>query len=158
MHQNQNNSIYDTLKRLFRHVTFRRKMQLLLLIFLTIMCAFLEMITIGAAFTFIKIITGSSKILSDYFTSGILESLNVKTDQQLIIFASCIFAILVIIVGFMRLVLTYVNLRWALVVSSDLYLIVYAKILNQPYTYHINSNSNEILSIISNKVLGFAKI
>lgn len=152
MYQHQNNSLYDTLKKLFRHVSIRRKTQLLLLISLTIICAFAEMITIGAAFTFIKIITGSSKILSEYFTSGILETVNVKTDQQLIIFSSCIFALLVIIVGLLRVVLTYVNLRWAMAVSSDLYLIVYAKILNQPYTYYINHNSNEILSIISNKV------
>jgi ABC-type bacteriocin/lantibiotic exporter with double-glycine peptidase domain len=59
---------------------------------------------------------------------------------------------LAIVAGFMRVLLTYVNLRWSLAVSSDLYLIVYTKILNQPYTYYINHNSNEILSLISNKV------
>lgn len=152
MNQLKHNSLYDTLKKLFNHVSARRKMQLLLLIFLSIICAFAEMITIGAAFPFIKIATGSSKILSEYFSPGILEFLSVKTDQQFIIFASSIFAVLVTITGFMRVLLTYVNLRWSLAVSSDLYLIVYAKILNQPYTYHINQNSNEILSIISNKV------
>jgi ATP-binding cassette subfamily B protein len=59
---------------------------------------------------------------------------------------------LAIVVGFIRVLLIYFNLRWSLAVSSDLYLIVYTKILNQPYTYHINQNSNEILSLISNKV------
>jgi len=152
MYQLKRNSLYSTLKKLFSHVSARRKTQLLLLIFLSIICAFAEMITIGAVFPLIKIVTGSSKILSEYFTTGILEFLNVKTDQQFIIFASCIFAFLAIITGFMRVLLTYVNLRWSLAVSSDLYLIVYTKILNQPYTYHINKNSNEILSIISNKV------
>jgi len=148
----KHNSFYDTLKKLSHHVSPRRKMQLLLLIFLSIICAFAEMITIGAVFPFIKIVTGSSKILSEYFTSGILEFLSVKTEQQFIILASCIFAVLATITGLMRVLLTYVNLRWSLAVSSDLYLIVYTKILNQPYTYHINQNSNEILSIISNKV------
>lgn len=152
MHQHQNSSLYDTLKKLFRYVSIRRKTQLLLLIFLTIICAFAEMITIGAAFPLIKIITGSSKILSEHFTSGILETLNIKTDQQLIISASCIFAVLAIVAGFIRVLLTYVNLRWSLSVGSDLHLIVYTKILNQPYTHHINHNSNEILSLITNKV------
>ena len=152
MDQNKQIDIYTTLKKLFSHVSIRRKIQFSSLIFLTLICAFLEMITIGAAFPLIKIITAPSKILSEDFIFNILEFLNVTTDRQLIIVACCIFAILAIVTGSMRILLTYVNLRWSMAVSSDLFLIVYTNILNQPYAYHISQNSNEILSIITNKV------
>jgi ATP-binding cassette subfamily B protein len=110
------------------------------------------MITIGAVFPLIKIIITPSKILSEHFTSSIFEFLGIATDQKLIIVASSIFALLAVLGGFLRIFLTYVNLRWSMAVSSDLYLNVYNKILYQPYTYHANQNSNEILSLISNKV------
>jgi ATP-binding cassette, subfamily B, bacterial PglK len=152
MDQNKQINIYNTLKKLFSHVSIKRKIQFLSLIFLTLICAFSEMITIGAAFPLIKIITTPSKILSEDFIFNILEFLNVTTDQQLIIVACSIFAILAIVTGLMRILLTYVNLRWSMAVSSDLFLIVYTNILNYPYSYHISHNSNEILSLITNKV------
>jgi ATP-binding cassette subfamily B protein len=145
-------SLFGTIKKLLTYVSIRRKIQFIYLIILTIITSLAEMMSIGAAFPFIKIITEPDKIFSDNFYLNILEFLNITTEKELIIFSSCAFAGLAFIAGFIRVLLTYINLRLATAVSSDIYLIVYSKILYQPYTYHISKNSNEILSVITNKV------
>ena len=145
-------SLFGTIKKLLTYVSIRRKIQFIYLIILTIITSLAEMMSIGAAFPFIKIITEPDKIFSDNFYLNILEFLNITTEKELIIFGSCTFAVLAFIAGFIRVLLTYINLRLATAVSSDIYFIVYSKILYQPYTYHISKNSNEILSVITNKV------
>ena len=158
MNKQQHYNLYKILKKLFSYLSVRRKIQFLLLILLTIACAFAEMMTIGAVFPFIKIITEPSEILSEYFSNGFFVSFGITTKQDLIIFASITFAILAIMAGFMRTLLTYVNLRLSMSVSSDIYLIVYKKTLSQPYMYYVSHNTNEILSLISNKVTNISGV
>jgi ATP-binding cassette subfamily B protein len=145
-------SLFGTIKKLLTYVSIRRKIQFIYLIILTIITSLAEMMSIGAVFPFIKIITEPDKIFSHNFYLNILEFLNITTEKELIIFGSCAFAGLAFIAGLIRVLLIYINLRLATAVSSDIYLIVYSKILYQPYTYHISKNSNEILSVITNKV------
>jgi ABC-type multidrug transport system fused ATPase/permease subunit len=145
-------SLFGTIRKLLTYVSIRRKIQFIYLIILTIISSLAEMLSIGAAFPFIKIITDPGKIFSDNFYLNILEFLNITTEEELIIFGSCAFGVLAFIAGFIRVLLTYINLRLATAVSSDIYLVVYSNILYKPYFYHINKNSNEILSIITNKV------
>jgi ATP-binding cassette, subfamily B, bacterial PglK len=152
MHNKNQTSIYKTLKRLLNYVSFKRKIQFLYLVFLTIISSFAEIISIGSVYPFIKTITEPNKIFLDKNYSYILEFLNITTTKELITTSCIFFAILAIFAGLIRVLLTYINLRLAMAVSSDLYLMVYSKILKQPYSYHISKNSNEIISTITNKV------
>jgi len=145
-------SILKTLVKLLKHVNIRRKIQFIYLILLTIISSFAEIMSIGSMYPFIKIITEPEKILmlNDY--KHILKFLKIETNQDLIIFGCFIFAALAIFAGLIRVLLTYVNLRLAMAISSDVYLSVYSKILSQSYSYHISKSSNEIISTVINKV------
>lgn len=152
MEEFKKKNLYIVLKKLISYVSLKRKIQFAYLTLLTIVSSLAEIMSIGAVFPFIKIIMEPNQILSQYSYLKIGGLLNITTERELIILASCIFGVLVIIAGFIRTVLLYFNLRFARALGSDIYLSVYAKILSQPFSYHISKNSNEILSIITNKV------
>jgi ATP-binding cassette subfamily B protein len=116
------------------------------------------MISLGSVFFFIKIIIQPENFFSENVYSHILSILGISTQQELIVISCFIFAVLIFIAGFIRVFSIYFNLRLATAVSSDLYLMVYTKILHQPYTYYVSHNSNEILSIIANKVVNITNV
>jgi ABC-type multidrug transport system fused ATPase/permease subunit len=152
------NNLYFVLKKLFNFVSRRRKIQFLYLIILTIISSLAEMMSLGSVFFFIKIITQPENFFSENIYSHILSILGISTHQELIVISCFIFAGLIFIAGCIRVFSIYFNLRLATAVSSDLYLMVYTKILHQPYTYYVSHNSNEILSIIANKVVNITNV
>ena len=116
------------------------------------------MLSIGAVFPFIKIITEPDKILRQYNFYNIFEFIGITTNRDLIIIGSIIFAILAVIAGFTRLLLVYLNLRLSMALTFDIYVKLYSKIINNSFSYHINHNSNKILSIITTKVLAVSMV
>jgi ABC-type multidrug transport system fused ATPase/permease subunit len=150
--------IYSNLKKLLIYVSLKRKIQFIYLIILTIITSVAEMLSIGAVFPFIKIVTEPDKILTQYNFYNIFEFIGITTTRDLIIIGSIVFAILAVIAGFTRLLLVYLNLRLSMALSFDIYIKLYSKIINNSFSYHISHNSNQILSTITTKVLAVSMV
>ena len=137
---------------LWKHIRERRRRQFYLLLILTIMSSFSEMLSLGAIFPFISIIMEPNKVLTSPILAKIFHWLEIASSLELIMLLSILFAILVVFSGTLRLLLMWVNIRLGNAIGTDLGIDIYRKTLYQPYCVHVARGSNEIISSITQKV------
>lgn len=137
---------------IWQHIGQRRRKKIYLLISLTIMSSCSEMLSIGAIFPFIGVITEPDKVLALPILSDMVQWLEITSSLDLIFLLSISFAILVVFAGVLRLLLMWASIRLGNAMGTDLGIDIYRKTLYQPYRVHVARGSNEIISSITQKV------
>ena len=142
------------MKRLWRHINRRRRLQFALLLVLICLGSFAEIISIGAVLPFLTILTSPSRVFDLPAAQPLISYFNIKSPDQLLAPLSIIFGVAVILTGFMRMVLLWASTRLSFAAGADLSNGIYRRTLYQPYSTHIARNSSEIINGISNKADG----
>ena len=130
----------------------KRKRQFFGLIFLTIITSFAEMVSLGAIFPFITVLTNPEQVYEIPFLGEILISNGMEKGDELIIPLATIFALAALIAGLMRLLLLKVSVLISNATGADLSINVFERTLYQPYSTHISRSSSEVISGITQKV------
>lgn len=146
--------IIKLLARLYRHLSRRRKYQFGLLLGLMVISAFLEVISLGAVLPFLGILAAPDMVFNHSIIKSIANTFGITSSEQLVLPITLVFITAVIIAGGVRILLTWASVRVAFSSGADMSIDVYRRTLYQPYTIHVNRNSSEILSGITNKVGG----
>ncbi len=141
-------------KFLWNYLTRRRKKQFLLIFTLMIVTALTEIISIGAIFPFLSMLTAPNSVYESELMQPIIHMLGVSSAEQLLLPLTIGFIVSVLIAGIARVSLLYVMNRFEQVIGSDLSVDVYRRLLYQDYIVHINRNSSDIISSITGKVDG----
>ncbi|MEA9601103.1 ABC transporter ATP-binding protein [Polynucleobacter sp. MG-28-Ekke-A2] len=144
-------SIDHSMKRLWRHINRRRRLQFALLLILICLGSFAEIISIGAVLPFLTILASPSRVFDLPAAQPLISYFNIKSPDQLLAPLSIIFGVAVILTGFMRMVLLWASTRLSFAAGADLSNGIYRRTLYQPYSTHIARNSSEIINGISNK-------
>ena len=143
----------DLLRKLYGHVSARRKKQFLALFGLMLLSSVAEVISLSAVIPFIGVITQPEVL----FTADWMQPLNrffgFETSQDLLVPVAVAFALAALLAGAMRLTLLWVTIRLGNAVGADLSIEIYKRTLYQPYAVHISRNSNDIISGITQKVV-----
>ena len=140
------------LKRLWHFLEKKRKRQFFGLIFLTIITSFAEMISLGAIFPFITVLTNPEQVYEIPFLGEILISNGMEKGDELIIPLATVFALAALVAGLMRLFLLKVSVLISNATGADLSINVFERTLYQPYSTHISRSSSEVISGITQKV------
>ena len=140
------------LKKLWHFLEKKRKRQFFGLIFLTIITSFAEMISLGAIFPFITVLTNPEQVYEIPFLGEILISNGMEKGDELIIPLATVFALAALIAGLMRLFLLKVSVLISNATGADLSINVFERTLYQPYSTHISRSSSEVISGITQKV------
>ena len=140
------------LKKLWHFLEKKRKRQFFGLIFLTIITSFAEMISLGAIFPFITVLTNPEQVYELPFLGEMLISNGMEKGDELIIPLAAVFAIAALIAGLMRLFLLKVSVLISNATGADLSINVFERTLYQPYSTHISRSSSEVISGITQKV------
>ena len=138
--------------KLWHFLEKKRKRQFFGLIFLTIITSFAEMISLGAIFPFITVLTNPEQVYEIPFLGEILISNGMEKGDELIIPLATIFALAALIAGLMRLFLLKVSVLISNATGADLSVNVFERTLYQPYSTHISRSSSEVISGITQKV------
>ena len=138
--------------KLWHFLEKKRKRQFFGLIFLTIITSFAEMISLGAIFPFITVLTNPEQVYEIPFLGEILISNGLDKGDELIIPLATIFALAALIAGLMRLFLLKVSVLISNATGADLSINVFERTLYQPYSTHISRSSSEVISGITQKV------
>lgn len=138
--------------KLWHFLEKKRKRQFFGLIFLTIITSFAEMISLGAIFPFITVLTNPEQVYEIPFLGEILISNGMEKGDELIIPLATIFALAALIAGLMRLFLLKVSVLISNATGADLSINVFERTLYQPYSIHISRSSSEVISGITQKV------
>ncbi|OIQ97551.1 heterocyst differentiation ATP-binding protein HepA [mine drainage metagenome] len=146
-----NQPVIQLLKRLWRHISPRRRGQFGLLLVLILLASFAEILTIGAVLPFLGVLTAPERIFSHPLARPIIHALGLTEPSQLLLPLTIIFVMAAIIAGAMRLLLLWSSTRLTFAAGADLSISIYRRTLYQPYSVHCIRNSSVVIDGISSK-------
>ena len=149
---NSQQSISSLLKRLWQHISPRRRGQFGLLLILTVLSSLAEVVSLGAVLPFIGILTQPEKVFASPWLAALVQALGIKAGAELVLPLTIGFALAALISGGLRLLLLWVSIRLGNATGADLSIEVYRRTLYQSYSVHIARSSSEIISGITQKV------
>jgi ABC-type multidrug transport system fused ATPase/permease subunit len=139
------------IKKLWQHLTKKRRTQLLLLLILMLLASIMEVVSIGAVVPFLGALTSPETIFKYELAQPIIEMLEITEANQLLLPLTTIFVIATLTAAAVRLTLLYALTRFSYAVGADISINIYRRTLYQDYSIHISRNSSEIINGIINK-------
>lgn len=146
--------ISSLLRRLWQHITARRRRQFGLLLTLMLLTSFAEILSIGAVLPFLGVLTSPERIFELPIAQDIIRSLNLTDPNQLLLPLTIAFGLAALIAGGMRLLLLWASTRLSFATGADLSINIYRRTLYQSYAVHCERNSSEVINGISGKANG----
>jgi ABC-type multidrug transport system fused ATPase/permease subunit len=149
-----NQSTITLLKRLWHHISPRRRGQFGLLLVLMLLASFAEILSIGAVLPFLRVLTVPDQVFEHAVAQPIIQALGLTMSEQLLLPLTIAFAVAALIAGTMRLLLLWASTRLSFATGADLSISIYRRTLYQPYAVHCARNSSEVINGISSKANG----
>ena len=143
--------IIHLLKRLWHHISPRRRTQFGLLLSLMVLASFAEIVSIGAVLPFLGVLTVPDRVFMHPAAQPFIEWLALKEPKDLLFPLTVVFGLAALLTGAMRLALLWASTRLSFAAGADLSLSIYRRTLYQPYAVHATRNSSEVISAISGK-------
>jgi len=142
----------NTIKRLYSHITDRRRFQFKILLVVTVLASFAEIVSLGSVVPFIAVVTQPEKIFSYPFISEFASILGIMVPQDLVGPIALLFVAAGVFAGLLRIIVLYASIRLSNSIGADLSSEMYRRTLHQPYLVHISRSSSDIISGITQKV------
>jgi len=139
------------LSRLWRHISARRRGQLGLLLAMTVLASFAEVLSIGAVLPFLGALTAPERAYGHPAAQPVIQALGLTAPGQLVLPLAMAFGVAAIVAGTMRLLLLWASTRLTFATGADLSISIYRRTLYQPYSVHVARNSSEVINGISVK-------
>mgnify|MGYP000049951192 FL=1 len=139
------------IKKLWKHLTKRRKIQFFLLLVLMILTSIMEVVSIGAIVPFLGVLTSPEKIYQIQLAQPLIQILGLTNPSQLLLPLTVIFVTVILISSIVRILLLYVSTRLTYSTGTDLSVKIYRLTLYQDYLTHTSRNSSEIINGIITK-------
>jgi ATP-binding cassette, subfamily B, bacterial PglK len=139
------------MKKLWQHLTARRRKQFWLLLILMIVASLLEAVSVGAVVPFLAALVEPEKIFYHHLAQPLIQILEITDSSQLLLPVTILFISSVLIATVVRLFLLYVLTRFSYATGADLSIDIYRRTLYQDYSVHIERNSSEIINSIITK-------
>lgn len=143
--------IIHLLKRLWRHISPKRRKQFGLLLALMILASFAEILSIGAVLPFLAVLTAPGRVFGHPAAQPFIRILGITSAEQLLLTLTIVFGLAALVAGAMRLLLLWASTSLSFSTGADLSISIYQRTLYQPYAVHVARNSSEVISGISGK-------
>jgi ABC-type multidrug transport system fused ATPase/permease subunit len=140
------NSTIALLKNIWRHLSTRRKLQLIMLVFLMTAASIAEVISIGSALPFLAILMAPDKLFSHDLAQPLVQILKIESSVDLIFPITLFFIVTVILAGLVRIFMLWAQTQLSMSIGADFSVKVFENILYRPYSFHLSRNSSELLS------------
>jgi ABC-type multidrug transport system fused ATPase/permease subunit len=126
-------------------LTRRRRVQLGLLLLLSLAGAAAELGSLGAVLPFLGLLANPDMAVNIPVVGRWLGASGGSLGVSLLP-VTALFALLVLTAAGLRLVLTWASVRFAQGLGHELSVRVYERVLHQPYPYHLSQNSSKVLA------------
>lgn len=133
-------TLRSNIRKLFRHLTPKRRWQFVALFFLMLIGAIAEMATVGAMLPFLALLAEPDQMARSVPFIPFDLTLEV---------ASVLLASLVVLAAVVRVMLNWTSLRYTYALGADIGSEVYRRTLYQPYRIHIGRNTSEVIAGLS---------
>ena len=136
--------VLDTVREIHGWMSAHRRRQLWTLFGLILLGAMFELLTIGAVVPFLSVLAGGEGYALVSFP-GPWSAGGMPRDQALAA-VTLMFAALAVIGAAARVALAWFGQKFAFRVGHDLATVVFSRMLRQPYSYYVQSNTSEVIS------------
>ena len=133
---------------IWKHLTSRRKKQLILLFGLILLCGIAEIYSIASLIPFLNAFSNAESTYSIAIIEPLYKIFSPLNSFNPILFSTVIFLFCISIAAILRLLNLYVANFISAAIGSEFSSKAYNLTLNQPYSRHIEINSSEIISSI----------
>ena len=140
--------------RLLRHVTIRRRFQIVVLFALMLVVSVAELFSIGAVVPFLGVLTAPESVFKYELAQPLIHALNITEPEQLLTFLTLIFGIAAVVSGSLRLLLSWTQIRLSYALGADFSAEIYKRTLYQPYAVHLKRNTSEVIAGVTSKADG----
>ena len=141
----------SSLRKLWGHLTSRRKKRFLMLLILMFVASLLEVVSVGAILPFLGVLTAPEQVYHHPLMQPLIHILELSAPSQLVLPLTILFISLAIITASIRLILLYVTTRLSYATGVDFSIKIYNLTLYQEYAIHVSRNSSEVINGIITK-------
>lgn len=139
-------AVYAPLLRLIRLFDRRRRVQFVFVFALTLVGAVAELVSIGAVIPFLQVVAAPESLARWPAGMRAMRWLGITEPGGLLIPAAILLIVTAIGSAVVRLILTWVTGRFVYGLTHDLSLVLFERLIRQPYASVIRRNSAELLS------------
>lgn len=146
------NNLSSGIYNLWLQISNRRKIQLSILFIFILLSSVAELVSLGAVFPFLSILTTPEIAFKSTYFNRILNLLDINSQSEILLLLTCLFCITILLSSTIRILVLWGQTKLSYAIGADLSISIYKKTLYQPYSVHVSRNSSDLISIISNKV------
>ena len=140
------------LVRLWYCMGQRRQKQFAILMLLTLVSTFAEIVSLGMVLPFLSIMIVPEKVFNYPLFAYHHQAWGITSAEQLVLPLTIGFIFAALMAAGIRLLVLRESTKFAFASGADLSIEVYRRTLYQPYSVHLTRNSSEVVSGIINKV------
>jgi ATP-binding cassette, subfamily B, bacterial PglK len=145
-------STLSLLRRIWGHLSRRRRLQLAVLLLVMLASGLAELVSLGAVLPFLAVLTNPQQLWQQPLIQGLALRVGYSHPQQLVLPATAAFALAAVLAALIRLLNLWLNGRLAAAVGSDLSCEAYRLTLYQPYQVHVQRNSSTLITTITGHI------
>ena len=131
---------------IWRHLTRKRRIQLLMLLIVMLLSGFAELVSLGSVVPFLAVLNDPELIWDHPVVAAFAEVFGLSKPSHLIIPATLFFVLATLLASIVRLSNLWLNARLAASIGSDLSCESYKRTLYQPFSVHAKRNSSTIIT------------
>jgi ABC-type bacteriocin/lantibiotic exporter with double-glycine peptidase domain len=149
----KNNQInfFGILPLIWMYINPNHKKALYILLTLMLISSVVEVLSVGAVLPFLSVLSSPDQFSESYFVSAIIKAFGIHGSKELTVFFTLIFITAILLSAAIRVMVLWYGTKISYLIGADLSAKMYWKTLSQPYSVHIERNSSEVISAISNK-------
>lgn len=142
-----------SLQILTSHLNGARKWQAIWLSALMITTGIVEVFSIGMLIPFLGVMFDPSRVISNEYVEKAfhLVGINSVAPQEIVLWVTVFFVFGILLSGAVRLALLAYQTRFSQLLGADISYEVYKKVLDQPYSYYLGTNSAEAVAAVFSK-------
>lgn len=141
-------STFHLLRKIWGHLSRRRKVQLSCLLLIMLVSGSAELISLGAVMPFLAVLTNPQILWQQPLVQSLALRAGFTGAQQLVLPASICFALAAALAASIRILNLLLSTHLAAAIGSDLSADVYRKTLLQPYQTHVKRNSSSLVTAL----------
>jgi ATP-binding cassette subfamily B protein len=149
---NPSPSTLKLLRGIWGHLSRRRRLQLAVLLLVMLASGVAELVSLGAVLPFLAVLTNPEHLWQQPLIQALASKAGLIQANQLIVPATAAFALAAVLAAVIRLLNLWLNGRLAAAVGSDLSCEAYRRTLYQPYQVHVQRNSSNLITAITNHI------
>ena len=148
----RNTFYWPILLFLWRNLKKDKKFRILRLFIIMLICGLAELVSLSSVIPFLVVLTDPGKLNDIEFIGPLVDSIGIENKSILILAITLFFIIATIFTMVVRLLNIRLTGNTSASIGSDLSNKVYTNILYKPYSWHVNINSSNFLSDLTNNL------